>query len=157
MRSAETAAWLDEDCVFAEAAHVPQFRVVGFTENLAVRTAAATARLEAFAAVDGLIATRLERHGSQATALAALHFEHFARCANAAGAVAAAAVARTATGATLRLTRGSAIHATARFIGEALRGEKFLFARGEREGCVAINAGEGLIGIHIGHNLEQER
>src|ERR1700678_1935803 len=124
--------------------------------RLAVRpaaAAAATARLEAVAAVNRLVAAGLERNGGLAAALAAFHFEHFARgtVAAVAAAAAARAVARTAAaaGSTLGLTRRAAIHAAVGLIGEALRGEKLLFAGAEREGCAAINAIEGFIGIHV--------
>src|ERR1700677_1548402 len=125
--------------------------------RLAVRTAAAaaaTARLGAVAAVNRLVAAGWERNGGVAAALAAFHFEHFARgtVAAVAAAAAARAVARTAAaaaGSTLRLTRRAAIHAAVGLIGKALRGEKLLFAGAEREGCAAINAIEGFIGIHV--------
>src|ERR1700677_731735 len=51
------------------------FMLSPFGENLAVRTAT---RLEAIAAVDRLVATRLERHGGLPAAVAASHFEHLA-------------------------------------------------------------------------------
>jgi hypothetical protein len=123
-----------------------------FGENLAVRTAT---RLEAIAAVDRLVATRLERHGGLPAAVAASHFEHLAlgtRSAAAAAVAAAAAAGVAATAAagacTLGLAGRAAIRATVRFVREALRCEELLFARTKGKRCVAINAVEGFVCIH---------
>jgi hypothetical protein len=123
-----------------------------FGENLAVRTAT---RLEAIAAVDRLVATRLERHGGLPAAVAASHFEHLAlgtrSAAAAAVAAAAAGIAPTAAAGAcaLGLAGRAAIGATVRFVREALRCEELLFARAKREGSVAINAVEGFVCIHV--------
>lgn len=92
--------------------------------KLAVRRTA----LEAVAAINRLIATRLEWHFGHAAALAAGRAEHFALATAAATAESAAATAATASAAARSLTRSAAIGATVGLVLKALHGEKLLFA-----------------------------
>ena len=99
--------------------------------------------LEAVAAVDWLVAPRLERHFCRATAAAAGRAEHLPLTTT------AAVEARTAA-ALLRFTRSPAIRATARLVLETLLGIELLLAGGEGELLSTIHARDELIGIHLG-------
>jgi len=115
--------------------------------------------LEAIAAIDGLVAARLERHFGRLSALAAGGLEHLAArtarhpaaCARAvtaarAGTNAAAAAAR---GSSLRLACRTALGATIRLVLEAFAGKELLLARAKDELAVAVNAVQGFISIHV--------
>jgi len=100
--------------------------------------------LEAVEAIDGLIASRLERHFSRAAAAAAGLAEHFPLPA------AAAAVEALASAAALgRLARCAAIRASARLVLEPLLSIEFLLAGGKGELLSAIHTRDELIGIHL--------
>ncbi len=108
----------------------------------------AAAGLEAVAAVNRLVATRLERYFGRLSALAARGLEHFATAAasrSAAAAVASATAARAA----LRLTRRSAFRAAIRLILEALARKKLLLAGTKNELAVTINAAQGFVSVHL--------
>jgi hypothetical protein len=115
--------------------------------NLPVRGATAG---EAVAAVDGLVATRLERHFGRLTALAAGRLEHLAATAARSSTAATGAVASTAAAArtALGLTGRAAFGATVGLILEAFAREELLFSGAENELTVAINAAQGFISIH---------
>jgi hypothetical protein len=89
--------------------------------------------LEAIAAIDRFVATRLERHFCHAAALAAGCAEFFALTAKTAAATCAAA-------ALLRFTRRTTVWATVGLVLEAFHCEKFLFAGRKRERTRTINA-----------------
>lgn len=86
--------------------------------------------MEAIAAVDGLVAARLERNFRYTAALAAGRAKHLALAAAAAESATASAALASATG---RLTRRTAIRAAVRFIGKALHSEELLLAGRKRE------------------------
>lgn len=92
----------------------------------------ASGRREAIAAVNRLVATRLERNFRNSAAAAASGFEHLTTSAAAATTVAAFTA--------LRFTRSAAVDTTAGLVGEALGSEEFLFARRERELISAVDA-----------------
>ncbi len=121
-------------------------------ERLAVRTAA---RLEAIAAIDGLVAAREERHFGRLAALAAGRLMHLASGSAAAGATATAVAAAVtaavsaAAGSTLRLTGRTAFGATVGLVLEAFAREELLFARAKNELAVAINAVQGFICVQL--------
>ena len=91
-------------------------------------------RGEAIAAVDGLVATRLERNLSLLAAVSADRREHLAL--------------RTGI-AILRAERGTALRAAARLILEALLSIERLLRRAEDELLVAVTTNEGFVLIHI--------
>ena len=87
--------------------------------------------MEAIAAIDGLVAARLERNFRHTAALAAGRAEHLALAAAASSESATAAAALTS--ATGGLTRRTAIRAAVRFVGKALHGEELLLTGRKRE------------------------
>ena len=91
-------------------------------------------RREAIAAVDGLVATRLERNLSLLAAVSADRSEHLAL--------------RTG-GAVLSAERSTALRAAARLVLEALLSIERLLRRAEDELLVAIAANEGFVLIHM--------
>jgi len=93
---------------------------------------------ETIAAIDRLVATRLERNFRYSAALAAGGFEHFAR-----GAISATAARRLA-----RFTSRTTVGATVGFVLKALCGIKFLFAGGKRELTSAIYTIQLFICVH---------
>jgi len=97
------------------------------------------ARAEAIAAVNRLVAARLERDFRYAATLTAGRFEHLATAAATAETTAAAAAAAGC------LTCRAAITAAARLIGESFAGKKFLLACREWERTSAISAIECFI------------
>jgi hypothetical protein len=109
--------------------------------------------LETLAAIDRFVATRLERHFSRATALAANRLVHLALPATTAVTAAAptcvgAAAATAAAGCALRFTRGATIGTTVRFVLEAFGGKKLLLAGAKGELRIAVRAGQNLISVH---------
>jgi hypothetical protein len=96
--------------------------------------------LEAVAAVDGLIAARLERHLGRAATAAARRTEHLPRAITALHAPAAAVAAGFAGLPAIRTTIG--------FVLKALLGVEVLLACSERKLCAAVDAGQQLVGIH---------
>src|SRR5690242_16637232 len=100
------------------------------------RLAIAGARREAIAAVNRLVAARLERNFRYAAALAASCFEHLAPRSAVTSAVAATDRASAARSFACR----TAIRASAGFVRKAFAGIKFLFVCGERERASAIDA-----------------
>jgi hypothetical protein len=110
----------------------------------------AAAGLEAVAAVDGLVATRLKRHFGRLSALAARGLEHLATAATSGSAATAAAVASAAAaGTALRLTRRSAFRAAIRLVLEAFACKKLLLAGTKNELAVTINAAQGFVSVHL--------
>jgi len=98
--------------------------------------AALTIALEALAAVNGTIATGLERHLCGGAATVADYFVHLTL----------------ATVGVLRGTaRGTASGATTGLVLKALVGEKLLFAGGEYELCATVTAGQRFVLIHDGY------
>ena len=95
----------------------------------------ARARLEAVAAVDGLVRSRLERDLGYLAAAAAGRLEHLARTRG------------VSAGVTLLLARVAAIGAAVRFVLEPFAGKEFLLAGAECELAVAVNAIKGFVGI----------
>jgi hypothetical protein len=111
----------------------------------------AAAGLEAVAAVDGLVATRLKRHFGRLSALAARGLEHLATAAASGSAATAAAVASATTAArtALRLTRRSAFRAAIRLILKAFARKKLLLAGTKNKLAVTINAAQGFVSVHL--------
>jgi hypothetical protein len=107
-----------------------------------------TARLEAVAAVDGLVATRLERHFCRLSALAAGRLEHLAATAARRSAAAVASATAAAASAALGLTGRPALWTTIRLVLEAFACEELLFAGTEYELAIAIDAAQGFICVH---------
>lgn len=106
-------------------------------------TLLAATRLEAIATVDRFVAAWHERHEGFLATLAADCRVHWSLRSPFAG------VARSAASALpRRFARRTAVGASARLVREAFFGVKLLFASGEREGLVAIAAGQALVGIH---------
>jgi len=121
-------------------------RLAALPQTLPIR---GRTRREAIAAVNRLVAARLERHFGRLSALAAGRLEHLAATAtrrSAASAVASAAA--TAAGSTLSLTGGAAFRATIGLVLEAFAREELLFAGAKNELAVAINAAQGFICVH---------
>jgi hypothetical protein len=113
---------------------------VRLSAELPIRGAA---RCEAIAAVDGLVAARLERHFGRLSALAARRLEHLAATAARRSAAAASAVASAtaaAAGSALGLAGRTAFRATIRLVLEAFAREELLFAGAKNELAVTINA-----------------
>jgi hypothetical protein len=96
-----------------------------------------TARREAIATENRLVAARLKRDFRHAAALAARGFEHLAVTG------AATAVCRAA-----GFARRTAVRAAAGLVGKALHCEKLLFSGSESELLSAVDAGEHFVCIH---------
>jgi len=97
--------------------------------------------LEAIAAVDGLVATRLKRNFRLLAALAARDLVHFTRAvATAAAATGAASAATAAATAASGLTGRTAVWAAIRLILKAFAGEELLLSGAKNELSTAIGA-----------------
>jgi hypothetical protein len=106
---------------------------------------------EAVAAVDRLVATRLERHFGRLPALAASRLEHLAATAARRSTVTAAAAATAGTA--LGLAGRAAFGTTIGFILEAFAREELLLSRTKNELAVTINAAQGFICVHYWDSL----
>jgi hypothetical protein len=96
---------------------------------------------EAVAAVDRLVAARLERHFGRLSALAARGLEHLASAASSATTAAAGvASATTAAGSALRLAGRAAFRAAIRLVLEAFARKELLLSGTKNKLAVAINA-----------------
>jgi len=99
--------------------------------------------LKAIAAVDRLVAARLERHFGNAAALAARGLVHFATLTAAAAHTGSAARARAHL-----LTGLTAIGATVRLVLETFAGIELLFTGSERELPSAVHTVQHFIDVH---------
>src|SRR5258708_38491933 len=100
---------------------------------------------ETIAAIDGTVATRLERHPGRLAARGADRVEHLLAAAHAATATTAAASAATTAGG---LLRGPARRATLGLVREPELRKALLLARRERERRTTIHTRQLLVAVH---------